>query len=233
MILHSNSALLLILLISIYVTITGERDSEPKISTTSNGSIEGIVQLSPKKRVIRNIGGLYGRPTQSSSSSETSDSVLVVLTGTSITSEGHHSVTFLNQQDRRFIPDLLPVYPGQTVRIQNSDPVYHNVFSLTRPHKFDVGRRPKGEFFDIAFDEPGVIDVFCDIHSNMYAIIYVLPPGTIAWTKIRSGEPFHFTDIPNGTYQIFSYAKGYQERITPVKVSDNKVSQIGQIILEP
>lgn len=139
----------------------------------------------------------------------------------------------LNQKDRRFIPDLLPVYPEQIVRIQNSDPVYHNVFSLTRPHKFDVGRRPKGEFFDISFDEPGVIDVFCDIHSNMHAIIYVLPPGTIAWTMIRSGEPFRFSDVPDGTYQVRSYAKGYEERITPVEVTDNSVSQTGPIILTP
>lgn len=198
--------------------------------TAFTGTIEGVVQLAAKSRVVRSGGGLYGRPGRVSQGTAPEDSVLIVLTGTT-GAEASMERVYLNQKDRRFIPDILPVYPGQTVRIQNSDPVYHNVFSLTSPHKFDVGRRPKGEHFDVAFEKPGVVDVFCDIHSNMYAIIYVLPPNTISWTKVKSGDPFSFPGLEEGMYELRVYAKGYKEGASSVSVTDGNTTQTGMITL--
>ncbi len=200
---------------------------------TDNSTIRGVVQLANKSAGLRSSGGLYGRSARSTSQTVSTDSVLVILTGDQNSVDTNTDYAILNQLDRTFQPGILPVQLGQTVRITNSDPVYHNVFSLTSPHKFDVGRRPKGEHYDVEFDKPGMVDVFCDIHSNMHAIIYVLPPNTIHWKKIASGETFEFNQIPTGTFTLTFYAMGYTEVERSVNVSSNQVIDAGIITLNP
>mgnify|MGYP003639800253 CR=1 FL=1 len=202
-------------------------------SATFSGSVEGTAILAPKNRSVRSGGSLYGRPTPSNTTQSSSDSILVVLKGTSSNSLASTKAQYLNQKNQQFVPSILPVSAGGTVRIQNSDPVYHNVFSLTSPNKFDVGRRPKGEFFDVRFEKPGVVDVFCDIHSNMYAIIYVLPPGTISFTKIKSGDSFSFSEIQDGTYELTLYALGYKEVNSQILLRNGQTHQAGTITLNP
>ncbi len=198
-----------------------------------NGSIKGTVQLVSKSRGVRSGGGLYGRSARATSNAVSTDSVLVILSGDQNSLENNADYAVLNQFDRKFQPGILPVQLGQTVRITNSDPVYHNVFSLTSPHKFDVGRRPKGEHFDVEFDKPGMVDVFCDIHSNMHAIIYVLPPNTLQWKKIAGGETFEFTNIPSGSFTLTFYAMGYTEVERIVNVSSNQTADAGIITINP
>jgi plastocyanin len=41
----------------------------------------------------------------------------------------------LNQQDRRFTPDLIVVPAGSTVSFPNLDPIFHNVFSLSKANR--------------------------------------------------------------------------------------------------
>ncbi len=223
------------LLFGLVISLFGVHSSSyPETDALSlSGSVEGTVTLATKNRPVRFGGGLYGRPAPSSSNQSTSDSVLVVLKGTSVSNSTSGTLQLLNQKDQQFVPTILPVEEGGTVRIQNSDPVYHNVFSLTSPHKFDVGRRPKGEFFDVEFEKPGVIDVFCDIHSNMHAIIYVLPEGTKAWTKIKSGDAFSFSNVPEGSYELSVYALGYQEMTSRISVLDGQTYQAGTLTLNP
>ncbi|HCT54698.1 MAG TPA: hypothetical protein DF712_19820, partial [Balneola sp.] len=82
-----------------------------------SGSIEGHIILTPKNNNVRFGGGLYGRPAKTSSS-PTSDSVLVILTGNSSTNESETELEYLNQINQQFQPSILPLKQGQTVRIQ-------------------------------------------------------------------------------------------------------------------
>ena len=225
------ASLLTGLLLSLFGLMYSSQPEETALSFS--GSVEGTVVLAPKNRPVRFGGGLYGRPAPSGSGQSSSDSILVVLKGNSNSSTSSQSLQFLNQKEQQFLPSILPVTIGGTVRIQNSDPVYHNVFSLTSPHKFDVGRRPKGEHFDVNFEKPGVIDVFCDIHSNMHAIIYVLPERTTAWAKIKNGDSFSFAGIPDGSYELTFYALGYKEFTSQVNVQNGQTFHAGTITLNP
>lgn len=193
--------------------------------------ITGTVILSPKN-TSRFRGGLYGRPQATTSSSASTDSALVMLLGIGPSdTETNTSPVILDQKDQRFSPNLLPVQLNNKVRIRNSDPVYHNVFSLSSTKKFDVGRRPKGEYLDVTFDKPGIVDVFCDIHSNMHAIIYVLPPNAVRWVKVKSGEAFNLPQIPPGNYELKIYADGYEEQVLRIQVDTNEPTDIGTITM--
>ena len=79
----------------------------------------------------------------------------------------------MDQRNETFLPRLLAVQTGTTVDFPNSDSTYHNVFSLSRARRFDLGRYAAGKTKSVRFDRPGVVRVFCDIHSHMSAFIVV------------------------------------------------------------
>lgn len=134
----------------------------------------------------------------------------------------------LNQLDKRFEPRLMIIRAGDVVRILNSDPVYHNVFSLSKAKRFDVGRRSPGDFQEVKFNKPGVIDVFCDIHSDMHAVIVVAPKQTVAMQKLNSSGGFRFDAIPEGEYTLHFYALGDREASMEISSVDKE-----NVALEP
>jgi plastocyanin len=114
------------------------------------------------------------------------------------------------QRGATFTPHVLPILAGTTVDFPNQDPIYHNVFSLSRTREFDLGRYPSGESKSQRFDRPGVVPVFCRIHSDMSAYVIVLDnPYFVA--PDSSGR-FVIEDIPPGEYQFVIW----HERIKPV-----------------
>jgi plastocyanin len=53
-----------------------------------------------------------------------------------------HASGVMNQKNKEFVPDLLAICAGSTVSFPNLDPIFHNVFSLSRPREFDLGNYP-------------------------------------------------------------------------------------------
>lgn len=209
--------------------------SQPdKQADIATGSVEGTVVLAAQRSQVTMGGGnRYGRPSQRGNSSHPpEDSVLVWISGTENVNAVHpEEPAILDQEDLRFNPSLLPIRQHSTVHIRNSDPVYHNVFSLSSTKKFNVGRRPQGEYMDVNFEKSGIIDVYCDIHSNMHAVIYVMPPRVLTWTKTKGSESFRLNDIPAGSYQLKLYALGYEEKSISIEVTPGETSTIGTITL--
>lgn len=79
----------------------------------------------------------------------------------------------ITQRDEQFLPQVTAVTVGSTVDFPNDDPFFHNVFSLSKAKTFDLGRYATGKSRAVTFDKPGVVKVFCDIHSHMTALIMV------------------------------------------------------------
>jgi plastocyanin len=117
----------------------------------------------------------------------------------------------MEQRDESFVPHVLPVPRGSTVEFPNSDPIFHNVFSLSRAAAFDLGRYPRGNSRSVRFDEPGVIRVFCHIHSDMSAVILVLENPLFSIPD-SSGE-YEISGIPPGSYSVIAW----HERSRPIR----------------
>src|SRR5262249_52365539 len=79
----------------------------------------------------------------------------------------------LGERDHRLAPPLLAVVAGTWVDFPNDDKTYHNVFSLSKTQEFNLGRYAAGHSKAIRFENPGIVRVFCDIHSHMSAFILV------------------------------------------------------------
>jgi plastocyanin len=106
----------------------------------------------------------------------------------------------MDQRNEAFVPFVLPVLAGTTVDFPNSDRTYHNVFSFSKTKRFDLGRYARGGSKAVRFDRPGVVRVFCDIHSHMNAFILVFAHRFFAVTG-PDGE-YRIDGLPPGVYTV-------------------------------
>ncbi len=112
----------------------------------------------------------------------------------------------LDQKNETFLPYVLAVTVGSTVDFPNDDRTYHNVFSLSKPKRFDLGRYPRGQSRSVRFDKPGIVRVFCEIHSQMSAWILVFAHPYFATTD--AAGRYHVDDVPAGSYTLAVWNDG-------------------------
>jgi len=123
------------------------------------------------------------------------------------TGAGRHAEML--QKDKHFNPHVLAIPVGATVDFPNADPIFHNAFSNFSGQPFDVGLYPPGTSRNVTFKHPGIVRVFCNIHSTMSAIIAVLPTPWYAVTP-ATGK-FSIPNVPPGDYQL----RMFHERALP------------------
>ena len=105
----------------------------------------------------------------------TAENILVYVVKTpSLSVDTSQARYLMDQRQLTFIPHILPVLVGAEVDFPNNDKVAHNVFSLSRAKKFNLGSYKSGESKTVVFDQPGVVDLRCDVHQEMNAYILVL-----------------------------------------------------------
>jgi len=126
----------------------------------------------------------------------------------------------LDQKNMIFIPHILPVLVGTTVKFPNSDNVTHNVFSPSPTKKFNLGTYASGVVRELTFDTPGVIAVLCNVHAEMSAFIVVL--GNPFFALTGPDGKFTINNVPAGAYKIITWHEKLKEQEQEVTVSSNK-----------
>jgi plastocyanin len=115
------------------------------------------------------------------------------------------SVPKMEQQNRRFSPDLVVVSAGGSVSFPNFDPIFHNVFSLSKPKTFDLGNYSKGQTRTVAFPKAGIVYVYCHLHPNMAGTIVVTPNLWAA--RVDAAGQYVLPDVPPGKYTVVAWHK--------------------------
>ncbi len=194
--------------------------------TAANGSIRGRVELRRTAAVPER------RPTVSSLETPsridaTNYGKSVVYLDTAPRSafeqvEPEHAA--MDQRNETFVPHLLAITTGTVVDFPNSDPIYHNVFSLSKTKTFDLGRYGSGHSKPIRFDRPGIVRVFCDIHSHMNAFILVFNHPFFAVTDAEGR--YHIDRIPPGSYSVIAWNEGLSSEPKSVQVPDGGVAEL-------
>jgi plastocyanin len=113
------------------------------------------------------------------------------------------------QKNKRFNPRVLAVEVGSTVEFPNLDPFFHNVFSLYDGKKFDLGLYEAGATKSVPFNKAGVCYIFCNIHSQMSAVVVVV--DTPYFVHMEGAGEFRIPELPPGRYQLNVWA----ERCSP------------------
>ena len=175
------------------------------IAAELNGRVIVTRKLT-KKRVtlpVYQLRGASTAPDRATSQPVNEYSELVVFLEANSSDSGKPVRVELQQQSQQFAPRLLVVPAGSTVSFPNADPVFHNVFSLSGAKKFDLGYYPAGQTRMVTFDEPGIVQVYCHLHPNMYAAIVVVPNRWYA--QPREDGSFSMHDVPPGTYKLVAW----------------------------
>jgi plastocyanin len=122
----------------------------------------------------------------------------------------------MDQRNETFLPYVLAVSVGTVVDFPNNDRTYHNVFSLSKAKRFDLGRYAQGRSQSVRFDTPGIVRVFCDIHSHMSAFILVFSHPYFATTE--SDGRYRIDNMPPGTYNVIAWYDGADRDMRTVTI---------------
>jgi plastocyanin len=111
----------------------------------------------------------------------------------------------IKQKDKQFSPQTAVVIKGTNVVFPNMDSVFHNVFSTSGRNSFDLGSYRSGDTpRSVVLTTPGVVEVYCNIHSKMSANILVVP-GAL-YTKVGADGSYHIENVPVGARHIVAWS---------------------------
>ena len=133
----------------------------------------------------------------------------------------------MDQKQMQFIPHVLPVVAGTTVRFLNSDPTPHNVFSPDN-EKYNLGTWPQGQSKDYAYSKcakfPCVYTQLCRVHPEMEGFVVVLPNTYFAVSN-KEGH-FEITGVPAGQYTVAVWHPKLKAQPKPVTVEAGKPATV-------
>lgn len=109
----------------------------------------------------------------------------------------------MDQFNKTFVPEMLPIAVGTQVRFPNRDQIRHHVYSFSRPKRFELPLYKGEDAPPVLFDKPGVVKIGCNIHDWMSAVILVLPNDRFAVTK--EDGTFSLPALDAGTYTITAW----------------------------
>ncbi len=128
----------------------------------------------------------------------------------------------MDQKGMKFIPHVLAITKGDTVKFLNHDGVAHNVYSPDN-EGYNLGSFKPEESRTYTFKNAGAYTQLCSVHPEMLAFIFVVEnPYSAAVDK--EGR-FAIKDVPPGTYKVAvwnSHLKAVEKTVT---VTEGKASE--------
>jgi plastocyanin len=115
----------------------------------------------------------------------------------------HKAPQIVDQVDKTFVPELLPIVVGTLVRFPNHDQIHHHVYSFSPAKTFELPLYKGEDAAPVLFDKVGVVKIGCNIHDWMSGIILVLPTPYFAVTNAEGR--FTLSDLPAGTYTLSAW----------------------------
>jgi plastocyanin len=184
----------------------------PEAATQSpaTGRLTGVVHLTAAKS--RSSASAYDRRSVGPRPTPLAEARNVIVFFDGIAARGPLKATpaSIVQKNEQFVPHVVAVTAGSEVDFPNQDPFFHNVFSLSRPATFNLGRFPPGSTRGRAFRRPGIIKVFCEIHSHMSAVARVFDHP---WFTIPEPDgTFSIDGVPAGEHTVVAWHERIGER---------------------
>jgi plastocyanin len=126
------------------------------------------------------------------------------------------SPRMMDQRRRAFIPHVMTAMVGETILFPNNDTVFHNVFSFREGKRFDLGLYPVGQVKRVHFDRPGLVKIYCNIHSDMSAFIWVLENPYSDISDARGNV--RIAGVPPGRHTVRVWHEKRGERTISVEI---------------
>lgn len=133
----------------------------------------------------------------------------------------------MTTRGKTLIPHILAIPAGSTVLFPNEDPISHNLFSLSNPNTFDLGLYRRGAGKSETFEVPGVINVYCNVHPTMSAVIHVMTTPYYGFTDASGRYSF---DVPAGRYRVVAWNEQGGQTETTVDVPATGLGTVAMTI---
>ena len=119
---------------------------------------------------------------------------------------------------KKFLPRVAIITPGTEVSFPNLDHIFHNVFSVTPGNRFDTGHYQPGESPRVRLSTPGLVRLYCNVHHQMNAFLWVV---TTPFAELLEGRPgVAFSQVPPGTYRLRLWHPETGEKTYPVTIGE-------------
>lgn len=167
--------------------------------TKSGATIRGTLPIVSRKRPqVKEYGA---QPAIKVEAPDAAMSVVWIGSGFAPIDGSSVPVQKIIQSGYQFRPEVTVIQCGTRVAFPNTDDNYHSVFSLSESQKFDVGRFVKGEEPEAkAFMNPGVVDLFCDVHDHMRG--HIIVADTPWFARSDSAGKFEIAGIAPGKHSV-------------------------------
>jgi plastocyanin len=137
----------------------------------------------------------------------------------------------MDQRKMQFIPHVLPVVAGTSVKFLNSDPTPHNVFSPDN-EKYNLGTWPQGQTKEHTFAScpkpPCVYTQLCRVHAEMEGFVVVLQNPYFAVTD-KDGH-YRIEGVPPAAYTLAVWAAKTKAAPKPVTVDAGKPATVDFVL---
>jgi plastocyanin len=192
---------------SVPTQIVAGRDATVQEHATVRGMVTVVTRSS---RRLASAGAYPGRTVALAGEHNPSELPNVIVSVDAPPAEVRPMTATIRQVDEEFVPHVTGITAGSTVEFPNDDLLFHNVFSLSRAATFDLGRFPRGRSKSRRFDKPGLVKVYCHLHSHMSAVIRVFDHPYFAVPDVQGR--FEIEGLPPGSYTV----RAWHERVGDV-----------------
>jgi plastocyanin len=134
----------------------------------------------------------------------------------------------IQHRNKTFLPHVIGIPVGSTVRFPNDDAIFHNAFSLSQAEPFDMGLYRGGASKERTFTKPGAYHVFCNIHPQMAAFLVVAPTP---YVTVAAPDGAWRLDLPAGKYRVTAISERASAVTVEVSVSGS-ASTAGGLVLD-
>ena len=132
----------------------------------------------------------------------------------------------LDQQRSMFRPRIQGLFVGQDFAMRNSDPIIHNVRSLSQENRpFNIAQ-PAGtpDRLKRFSDQEGPIELRCDYHRWMRAFIFVMEHPFFGVTDAQGR--FSIKNLPSGEYVLATWHESFGENKQIIQVGNSALKNV-------
>ncbi|MFZ3090202.1 MAG: carboxypeptidase regulatory-like domain-containing protein [Nitrospirota bacterium] len=172
----------------------------PALAATLTGkvAVEGKYNIKPRKNLEERIKAIRGLVVSNEGGLKNAVVSIKGLKGNNNQSLPRNVV--IDQKNKTILPHVLPIPVGASVTFKSADPFVHRIISNSDTKKLRMEFAYEGAAMEATFDQPGIVEIWCDDHKRMQGWILVMETAFFAVTD----EKGHFSipNIPAGRYTV-------------------------------
>ncbi len=130
----------------------------------------------------------------------------------------------IRQRGETFVPRVVAVTVGSEVESRTTTPSITTCSRCRARGPFDLGRYPRGATQGRPVRQAGLVKVFCDIHSHMWATVMVFDHPWFANPDADGG--FGIPGVPAGDREITAWHERLGDTTIPIRVEPGRGTSV-------